>query len=184
MMRNFSLVLVAGLVALAGCSSTPAKVDTGTIHARTFSFLSRTGKPAPGFADKREAIHPMIQAAIAKDLTAAGLAKAEGRGDIEVGYLVIVGNNASTELVDDYFGYSADTVALHQKAHKAYTSYDSRGYFEAGTLVIDLLDAKSSKLLKRGYATGPTLRNLPDDARLAKIQEVVDKILKDLRVAP
>lgn len=175
---------MAVTLTLAGCSSTPTKVDTGTIHARTFSFMSRTGKPAPGYADKREAIHPMIHDAIARALTAKGMAKAEGRGDVEVGYLVIVGNNATTELVDDFFGYSEDTAALHEKAHKAYTGSDARSHFEAGTLVIDLIDVKSSKLLMRGYTTESTLRHLPDDAKVARIQEVVDKILNGLRVAP
>ena len=51
-------------------------------------------------------------------------------------------------------------------------------------LVIDIIDSKSYKLLKRGYATRPTLKNLPDDAKAARIQEVVDEILRELRVAP
>ena len=55
--------------------------------------------------------------------------------------------------------------------------------FQAGTLVIDIIDSKSYKLLKRGYATRPILKNLPDDAKAARIQDVVDEILRDLRVA-
>ena len=69
-------------------------------------------------------------------------------------------------------------------AHDAYTGSKNPNYFEAGTLVIDLVDAKSFKLLKRGYATRPVLRNLEADARAARIQGVVDQIFSDLRVAP
>jgi hypothetical protein len=177
------LTLTAGLLALAGCSSTPARVDTGSIHARTFSFVSRSAKPAPAYADNREAVHPLIQGAIAKNLAGRGISQVASGGDVTVTYLVIVGNNASTMSINDYFGYSEDATALHDKAHAAYTGSKNPNYFEAGTLVIDIIDSKGFKLLKRGYATRPILRNLPDDARAARIQEVVDEILRDLRIA-
>lgn len=107
-----------------------------------------------------------------------------GRGDVTVGYLIIVGNNASTAVINDYFGYSEDDTKLHDKAHAAYTRNKNPNYFAAGTLVIDIVDSKTFKLLKRGHATRPLLRDLPADAKAARIQEVVDEILRDLRVTP
>jgi len=101
-----------------------------------------------------------------------------------VGYLVIVGNNVATTSINDYFGYGDDAAGLHDKAQAAYTSNKNPNYFEAGTLVIDLIDAKTFKLLKRGYASRPLLRNLPVDARAARLQEVVDEILANLRFKP
>jgi len=178
------LTLAAGILTLAGCSSTPAKVDTGLIHARTFSFVDRGVKPSPAYADNRQRVHAMIQDAIAKNLAARGITKAAAVGDVTVGYLVIIGNNASTMSVADYFGYGEDAAALQDKAHSAYTGSKNPNYFEAGTLVIDLIDSKSFKLLKRGYATRPVLRDLPEGARAARLQEVVDEILRDLRIAP
>jgi hypothetical protein len=177
------LTLTAGILTLAGCSSTPAKVDSGTVHARTFNFVSRSGKPAPAYADNRQAIHSMIQGAIAKNLAGRGVSQVPSGGDVTVAYLIIAGNNASTTSINDYFGYGEDASALLDKAHTASTGSKNPNYFEAGTLVIDIIDSKSFKLLKRGYATRPVLRNLPDDARAARIQEVVDEILRDLRIA-
>jgi len=181
MKLNSILILAAGALALAGCSSTPTKVDSGKISARTFSFVNRGA--APDYADKRQAVHMMIQEAITKNLAARGVANTGAGGDITVAYLVIIGNNASTESIRDYFGYGEDAAALHDKAHSAYTASKNPNYFEAGTLVIDIIDSKNYKLLKRGYATRPTLRNMPDDAKAARIQEVVDEILRDLRIA-
>jgi hypothetical protein len=155
-----------------------------TIHARTFSFANPGTKPAPGFTDNRQAIHALVQDAITKNLASRGVAKAAGVGDITVGYLLIVGNNASTLAINDYFGYGEDAAALQDKAHAAYTGSKNPNFFEAGTLVIDITDSKSFKLLKRGHASRPILRNLPDDARAARLQEVVDEILRDLRIAP
>src|SRR5437899_11139171 len=53
-------VLLAGL-ALAGCSSTPARVDKGPIQARTFSFIDRGAAPKPDFADSRDPVHRLVQ---------------------------------------------------------------------------------------------------------------------------
>jgi hypothetical protein len=154
------------------------------MRARTFSFVNTAGRPVPGYADNREAVHRMIHESITKSLAARGVARVDTGGDITVGYLVIIGNNASTELISDYFGWGEQAAALHDKAQSAYTSSKNPNYFEAGTLLIDLVDSKSFKLLKRGYATRPTLRNLPDEAKAARIQEVVDEILRDVRVTP
>jgi len=179
--RSF-LTLAAGILMLAGCSSTPAKVDSGPIRARTFSFVGR-GKPAPAYADSREAIHPMIQGAITKNLAGRGVSQVPNGGDVTVAYLVIAGNNASVTSINDYFGYREDGADLLDKAHTAYTGSKNPNYFEAGTLVIDIIDSKSFKLLKRGHATRSLLRNVSDDVRTERIQEVVDEILRDVRIA-
>lgn len=182
-MKTPSFLSVAAIaLMLSGCSSTPAKVNHGSIPARTFSFVSRSGKAAPDYADNRQNIHPMIQGAIAKNLAGRGVSQVSSGGDVTVAYLIIAGNNASTTSINDYFGYGEDAAALHDKAHAAYTGSKNPNYFEAGTMVIDIIDSKSFKLLKRNYATRPILRNLPDDARAVRIQEIVDEILRDLRV--
>jgi len=154
------------------------------IRARTFSFVDPGPKTPPTYADNRQVIHSMIQDAITKDLAAKGVARVASGGDITVGYLLIVGNNASTAAINDYFGYAGDVSALHQKAQDAYTANKNPNYFEAGTLIIDLTDGKTFKLIKRGYASRPILRELPTDARAARIQEVVDEILRDARFTP
>jgi len=177
------LTLCAVLLALAGCSSTPTKVDSGPISANTFNFIKTSAKRSPGYADQREIIHPMIQEAITKNLARQGINPVADGGDVTLAYLIIVGNNASTASINDYFGYRSDDDALRDKAHDAQTGGKNPNYFEAGTLVIDIIDSKTFKLLKRGYATRPVLRDLPNDARAARIQEVVDEILRDLRVA-
>ena len=181
---NTLLLLAAGAMVLAACSSTPTKVDSGPIRARTFSFVNRGTKPMPEYTDNREAIHTMIQQAITVSLASRGVARTAAGGDVTVGYLIITGNNASTQSISDYFGYGEDASALADKAHAAYTDSKNPNYFEAGTLVIDIIDSKSFKLLKRGYATRPLLKNLPDDAKAARIQEVVDEILEGVRIKP
>jgi hypothetical protein len=182
MKLNSLFALAAGIVMLAGCAATPTRVDTGAIHARTFNFVHRRTQPEPGFADERQAVHDKIQAAITQKLTADGLTRVTSVGDVTVGYLVIVGNNASTESINTYFGYGEDPSALHHKAQEAYTSSKNPNYFEAGTLLIDILDSKTGELLLRNYASRPIIRNITPEAQAERIQEVVDEILKKLKI--
>lgn len=174
----FTAALLAVLA--AGCS-TPTKVDEGPVHARTFSFIN-PGKNAD-FADKREVVHGFVQDAITKNLAAKGLTRVETGGDVTVAYLIVVGNPVSTTYINDYFGYSEDTAALMEKAHSAYTDRDSRNYFEAGTLLIDIV-GQNGKVLWRSYATRPLLGDVTAEVRAAHIQDGVDEALAKLQVAP
>jgi hypothetical protein len=176
-----SCLLAAGVVLLAGCSSTPVRVNTGMVRATTFSFV--TGRPMPpDYAEKRDQIHRLIQTAIATNLTAKGLSRTPAGGDVFLAYLVILGDNVSTTDVNDYFGYGRDSDALMDKAHEKFAIESKNpNQFVAGSLVIDVIDAKTYKLLYRNYAVRQVLRNVPEDVRAERIQAAVDQALAGLR---
>lgn len=181
---RWNLLVLAGLLTLAGCASTPTEVNTGPIRASTFTFVRPGAKPTPAYAESRAAIHTMVQEAIANSLSTHGLSRADADADLTVAYLIITGNNASTASINDYFGYGRDADELLIKAHDAYDKSKNPNYFEAGTLVLDLIDSRTYKLLKRGHATRPILQNITPETRAARIQEVVDEIFADLKVEP
>lgn len=178
-----SLTFVLTALCMAGCG-TPTKVDKGPVRGTTYTFVAGGSKPTPDFADSREQIHATIQAAISRNLASKGLTRVASGSDLTVAYLIIVGNNVSTEAINTYFGYGRDTSALHDKAQKAYTSSKNPNYFEAGTLLIDIIDSKTFKLLERSHVTRPLLRDSSAEVRAQRIEEAVDAALKDLRVAP
>jgi hypothetical protein len=142
--------------------------------------VNRKSKPAPDYADKTDAAHKMIQAAITKNLAARGVTRVAAGGDVTVPYLIITGNNVSTTGISDYFGYNDDLSGLHERAQEAYTSSRNPNHFDAGTLLIDIVDGKSFKLLKRGYTT----RMLAGRPSAAQIQGAVDEILRDVQIGP
>jgi hypothetical protein len=176
--------MAAGAVLLAGCSSTPTQVNKGPIHAGTFSFVQ--GRPAtPEYAEKREQIHKLIQNAITANLAAKDLTRVQSSGNVIVAYLIILGNNVSTTDVNDYFGYGRDSDALLDKAHeKGAIDNKNPNAFTAGTLVVDVIDAKTYKLLYRNYAVRSVLRDAPDDVRAERIQSAVDQALVGLKTRP
>jgi hypothetical protein len=178
------LVVAAGAVLSAGCSSTPTKVDTGHIRAATFNFVDGGVKPAPTYTDNRERVHALIQEAITKNLAARGVKRVTTSADVTVAYLVILGDNVSTRAINDYFGYRDDSWALHEKAQAAYRSTGNPNSFEAGTLLIDIIENKGFKVRARNYATRQLLRNPSEEARVARIRDVVDAVLRDVRIGP
>jgi hypothetical protein len=184
MKTNTYALIVVGALALAGCSSVKTKVDTGPIHASSFSFINTGSRDLPSYAEKQKQVHAMVQEAITKNLAAKGVKYVNQGGDIIVAYLIIAGNNATTTSLNEYFGYTPDATALVEKAHNEQAiKGGERSYFEAGTLVIDILDASGTKVLKRSTVQAPILRGLTPDARQERIQGFVDQALSDLRVS-
>jgi hypothetical protein len=174
--------LASAVLLFAGCSSTPTKVDEGPIKANSFSFVNLAGRPQPAYADQRAEVNKIIQEAITATLGRFNVPHVASGGDITVAYLVIVGNNASTTSINDYFGYGRDASAIAEIAHERYTQNNNPNYFEAGTIVIDIIDSRSNKLLKRGYASRPLLANPTTEVRTARIQQAVDEALQNLSV--
>lgn len=177
-----SCLLVA--LAVAACSSVKTHVDQGQVKARTFCWLNTGSRQTPDFAEGRKEAYDMVQQAITKTLAAKGVSYIASGGDITVAYLIVVGNNVATTSLNDYFGYTPDSQALLDKVHAEQTKGDqNRGYFEAGTLVIDLLDSTAKKLLQRRSIQAPVLRNLPLEKRAERVQAIVDQTLRDVPIS-
>ncbi len=174
-----ALVLAACVLSIAGCSSTPGKIDTGAIPAGTFCFISP--KPLPAYAAPEPQVHALVKSAITESLARRQVRRVEAGGDITVAYMIITGNNASIASIEDYFGYGRDASGLRDKAFDKYTSSKNPEYFQAGTLLVDIIDSKSGKVLKRGHATRALQQNPSTEQRAARMQEAVEEILAGVR---
>ena len=172
--------LAVAVVVIAGCA-TPTHVDKGPIKATTFSFVNPGPLPEYAFREDRQQVNAFVQEAIAGDLAAKGVKFVAQGGEVTVAYLIIVGNNVSTSAINEYFGYGSDAAALSDKAQKAYTEGKERGYFQAGTLLIDIINSRTQKLLARNCVTRPALQNPSADARKTHIEEAVNEALKSVR---
>ena len=174
-------VLVGGLV-FTGCSSA-MKVDSGPIKASTFNFVQNKASDSVSAESTRKAIHGMIQDSITSNLASKGLTRVNSGGQVTVAYLVVVGNNVSTATIDDYFGYGRDASGIGDKVHKSQTDSGNPNFFEAGTLVIDVIDSKTFKLLNRVSVVKPGLKTAPAEVRKENIQQAVNEALGNLQVA-
>ena len=143
------------------------------------------GEQAPGGVvvnEQRVQIHKTIQDAIAANLKQKGLNPVSSGGQVQVGYMVIVADNASTATYDEYFGYGRDAAALADKAHKTVSKSGSRDLIEIGAIVIDVVDPRDSKVLFRSVAH-MDVRDVTPANRTERINTLVASCLGGLRVA-
>ena len=175
-------LLIAGALALVGCATEPTRFSTGTIKARTFNFVRMEKEQELSAADNRADVHALIQGAIEENLVSKGLTRVETNGDVAVLYLIIISDGTSTKTINDCFGYGA-AYELQDKAHQAFAIDKRNGTaFDAGTLVIDIVDLHQGTVLWRNFVYRPILKNLPMEQRQVRLQQAVDEVFKGLRI--
>jgi hypothetical protein len=181
--RRLPLAIMVALV-WGGCATEPTRYSVGPIKAHTFNFVHMDEGQKQPYADNRAEVHTLIQNAIEKNLASKGLTMVETNGDVAVLYLVIISSGASTKTINDYFGYGDSAYDLQDKAHQAFViDKRSPGGYGAGTLVIDIVNAKQGKVLWRNFVYRPIFKDLPLEKRQQRLQEAVDEAFKDLQIA-
>jgi uncharacterized Ntn-hydrolase superfamily protein len=178
------LSAVALALTLTACSTVSTHVNKGTVKANSFSFVNQVRKTGPETDERTLQGLAMIRQALATGLAAKGVGEVPSGGDVTVAFLVIVGNNVSTVALDSYFGYSDDSDKLLSAVHSSEAvGGDKRGYFEAGTLVVDFVDPHTSKVLQRRTIHADVLRDISMEKRAERIQAIVNQALQDVPLA-
>jgi hypothetical protein len=173
--------VAAWVLLVAGCSSTPTRVEKGPVRASTYSLMSPKGGTQGSMDEVRSKIHGVIQNAIAEELAGKGLSQVATGGDVRVGYLIVVVDNVSTKTDSDYFGYGRDAADLAKKAHKARDREGGRDYLEVGAIVIDVVEPVDSKVLYRSTARMDARNATPANSS-GRISRLVGLCLADLRI--
>src|SRR5690349_247971 len=178
---SFCLLAACLLAFVPACSpKVQTRLDTGPIQARTFAFVARD-TAAPSTPDDMDRVHAAIQEAITNNLAAKGVTRVTSSPDVLVAYLVVIGDQNNTRVIDTYFGRGRPSGDLLNKAFEAYGKRDTAN-LEAGTLLIDVLSGRNAALLWRSHATRTILQNPSPELRAANIQSVVDEALRGLKI--
>lgn len=172
------LVGVAGV--LASCSSSKVAMPKGSSKGFHSVRLVRTtpSTDTRNFDADRKKVNDVIQKAMAAEFTAKGIAVNDGQADLIAAYLIVLQNNAATTTINDYFGSGRNADAIAMAAHEAWVNKGNRvDSFEAGTLVVDLIDAKTNKLVYRNYSRRDIHDNLPESQRRQRVNQMVAEAL-------
>jgi hypothetical protein len=172
------LVSIAALLALAVTPALAEKVyvdydsayDTAGVESFAWKETSETS-----LADTNRLMHSRIVNGIEYQLALAGLAEDDGDPDVYVTYHT---STSRSIMVDtDFYGYGyPSTWGYFGRPYRGYGSSTTLvRTFERGTLVIDIWDARSSKLIWRGTVANITVT--PDPI---KMEQRIDKALKKL----
>lgn len=183
-MRAVALVtvLTALLLSQVGCSSYPLTTDYDLDY--DFAALER-------FAIKTERHQPESSdyvSPLALDRLRNSLQFELGKfylqdihqPDFWVQYHVVVEDKVSVRQYDDYYGYQHSYSRWHGAyPYRAPTTRTEVNEYQQGTVVVDMIDAKTNKAIWRGVVTGKVKeRDNPQDSEQA-IRELVEKMLED-----
>lgn len=180
-MKTTLLRIAAAALAFAAVSCS-SKIDMpkGTSRGYTSARLVRADvKKSNAFIDNSAVVDRMIQKALGAEFQAHGMQTGNADAGLVVGYLILVQDNASTLALDDYFGYGRDSSEIADRAHTMGVLKNKRpDVFEAGTIVVDVMDAKTNKLVFRNYATRDVYEGVSASVRQQRVREAVAEALQ------
>jgi hypothetical protein len=174
-MKLTQILALSVTAALAvGCSSTikmPKGKAKGYNSARFVN--SREQTIAQGIEDTPE-VNKLVQDSIASALRKGGIRVGGGGEDLIIAYMLIHQSVSSTTMNDDHFGYGRDAGDILEQAHqKGVIENASPDYFEAGAVVVDLLDARTNALVFRNFAVRDTQQTPSPAGQKARIDNAV-----------
>jgi hypothetical protein len=171
------MALLALSLITAACAATMSvgsHVDRGLdfLQYRSFDWgpadALPTGDPR---LDKDPFFKDHVQGAVEKQLAARGLELAtSGTPDLLIHYHANIRQRIDVNRIDRAYGYCSETNCPSESIH-----------YEAGTLVLDFIDARTNRLVWRGWAENSVEDMLDDRDRMAKtIDEAVTRMVKQL----
>jgi len=179
MRQIFPLLAVAiSLSAVSGCASTIevdslSDPDFGFGELRTFFWVQpKEGAALGSFGLSEPRLDRTVRHSIESTLVAAGYeVTTHGDPDFRVNYILSIDPRTDITQLNRYYGYGSDWT-------DAYIWPNNVQVHEDGTLIIDIVDARTQKMIWRGIGSGQIDRTKPEDTQAKGLTEAVQKILK------
>lgn len=156
---------------IAGCSSVPMPKGSSKGYS-SVRFVAPNEPLADDKLPQFVEAHQMIKKAISDQMEQHGLKVVESDADLIVAYLIILQDNVSTSYSNQYYGYQ-DFMDIVNLAHEEGMKKSYPEKVEKRAVVIDLIDAKTFKLVYRDYAVTGPVANLSEADR----QDVINKVV-------
>lgn len=174
----WSMLLV---VVLSGCSlmQISSDYDTSADFAglKTYSWITELPTAGDDPSIDMPFIDERVRNAVNSQLDAQGYEKrSSSDADFLVSYHVAIDKKLAVSTMDEYYG----TVIGPRWYHDTPRWYGSEPYvydYEEGSLVLDVIDAKTRKLVWRGTARAEIDRTAKAERRTKRINEAVKRIL-------
>lgn len=178
-LRTLLPFLTLALVACAGIE-TSTNYDPEAVgkleQYRTYSWL-----PEPQGQNTRvynDIVEKRVKQAVDQELQSRGYRLVEENPDFKLGWHGAIDQKLDVQTMDAYYGYAWDPFYSPYYMGATVPHTYVREY-EEGTLVLDVMDAASNRLVWRGTAQAELSSDASAESRQQKLQEAVDKILAD-----
>ncbi len=175
--RIFSLLLL-----LNGCSTLQVNVDYDQAAAfdnlKSYAWVPGTPEKSNNpKLDSDTLLHDRIQGAISNWFSMHGFEKKPlQQADFLIAYRVVVEDKTSVTVLNDYYGYPMGWRYGYYRPYGAQRTYVYD--YQQGSIIIDIVDPKTRKLMWRGSATDEVREAATPEKRQQRIAEAVNAILK------
>jgi hypothetical protein len=174
MKHLIGLLSFTALAFFASCS-THVDMPKGTSKGYNSARLIQRSPHLPAITNPTEKqVHGMIQRSLAKQFTSRGMAYGKGDADLIVAYMVIYQESGMTADFRDYFGYGRDVDQIAEVAHDRGVLDNKRpDFFRQAGILIDVIDARTNKLVYRHLTKGDVVAGASPSNRAAGIDAAV-----------
>ena len=172
------LMLVVGAIACGAAtmdirSEHDRQAAADMARYRTFAWVPRPG--GAGDADIIRAVAPQITRAVTDTLQAKGYKQAEGAPDFLIGWDAAV--EGKRQLTKIEVGTPIPSPGARVPGAFVPQTVTVERKYDEGTLILEVVDAASGKLVWRGWAQAEVKPKTDAGRREARIREAVAKIL-------
>lgn len=182
MNQNIQRLSIALLCALflsffAACQSLPMPKGSANGYSSANFFPAGATFKSKELEDS-PVVNQNIRDAITAQFTKNGLAFGKRGAELEVGYIIIRQNAAVTILNDDHFGPGRNSSGILSLAHERGVVEKNHSYdYDAGAILIDVVDARTQELLYRDFAKNDVIPNLSAAQRSERLNAAVEQAL-------
>lgn len=190
------------LTGLSACNSynyyTAAINKTNLSSYHTFAWMPPSGRNDKTVNNEADA---KIKDATTSALTMKGLKLSQHNPDLIVSYTTTVGRGARTNYYSPGYyggwgypgwglGFGYGWGGFYRPYYYAYggpfmyggPTYAEKEHYKEGTLIIDLIDPRTRKIVWRGFGVGEVHKNAQKN--INDLPKVVDGVLNQLQLAP
>lgn len=168
-------LLVAGCAQLQTGSEINKKIDFTAL--KTYSWLHDVDTPAEDVRLNDPKVRQTIRTAVEQSLSSKGYEQVDRQqADFLVTWFGAIEQKIKKENIDHFYApYGYGTLyrdpVLNTESPRAI------GEYEKGTIIIDIVDPKSQKLIWRGSGSGRLAEDQPEQTALRNLNRSVTKIL-------
>lgn len=182
MRSSFVCAATTCILAACGCSSLSVSYDYDTAadfsQYKTYAWLESKGKGPSDPRIDNDLLDGRVRRSVDAELALKGLTKApETEADLLVGYHVTLEEKIEVSTVDSTYGYGRGPGWRYGYGGW-YGAPETRAYhYDEGTLLLDLVDRKTERLVWRGSATDRVELELHPEEREEGLRAAVKAML-------
>jgi hypothetical protein len=180
MFSTISRILIAiTALGMISCSSS-VEMPKGTSKGYSSARLIQRDPNGPAITNTTEKqVHGMIQNSIARQFTSRGMSYGKGASDLVIAYLVIYQEPGMTARYTEYFGYGRPADEIADLAHTRGALENKRpDYFRQAGILVDVIDARTNKLVYRNLAKGDVITGASAGTRAARIDAAIAQAMQ------